>query len=426
MPTRKPMSGLVLRGGIWHINKRYKFFPGGRLRKSSGFSEQDLDQAEAFLAREMLSARKAVEEGVRPQVLWKNAAAKFLVEYRDKSSVRADASHLKALHPYIGHLPIDQVHDDTLELFKNDKTAAGTKQKSIKNALEVVSRILNLAARRWRHNLSNGRSMTWLETSPLITFPEITDSAESYPLSWEEQRQLISLLPNHLACMALFKVNTGTREQEVCKLRWEWEVKVPELNTSVFLIPDYVWSSNDHSKTQPKGMVKNRQVRVVVLNEVAKSVVEARRGIHPEFVFTYYRVFSEKNKHRRKNKDSCINRPINNMNNSGWQKAWKKAGLPVTEEYVHGVHNLKHTFGRRLRAAGVPKETRKVLLGHTSKDITTHYSAAELKELMDASNSILEAKGNTPTLTLLKLKSKKISMDTNRTQNFEGERKKAT
>jgi len=29
--------------------------------------------------------------------------------------------------------------------------------------------------------------------------------------------------------MALFKVNTGCREQEVCRLKWEYEVKVPEL-----------------------------------------------------------------------------------------------------------------------------------------------------------------------------------------------------
>ena len=27
--------------------------------------------------------------------------------------------------------------------------------------------------------------------------------------------------------MALFKVNTGLREQEVVNLRWDWEVKVP-------------------------------------------------------------------------------------------------------------------------------------------------------------------------------------------------------
>ena len=37
--------------------------------------------------------------------------------------------------------------------------------------------------------------------------------------------------------MALFKVNTGNREEEVRILRWEWEIAVPELKTSVFVTP---------------------------------------------------------------------------------------------------------------------------------------------------------------------------------------------
>jgi hypothetical protein len=58
-----------------------------------------------------------------------------------------------------------------------------------------------------------------------------------YPLSWDEQRLLRSELDGHLAHMALFNVNTGTREQEVVRLRWDWEVKLPEMNKSVFVIP---------------------------------------------------------------------------------------------------------------------------------------------------------------------------------------------
>ncbi len=59
------------------------------------------------------------------------------------------------------------------------------------------------------------------------------------------------------------------------------------------------------------------------------------------------------------------------------------------------VHDLKHTFGRRLRAAGVPLETRKVLLGHRNGDITTHYSAPELEELLEAANKVCEEKSGT-------------------------------
>jgi hypothetical protein len=67
------------------------------------------------------------------------------------------------------------------------------------------------------------------------------------------------------------------------------------------------------------------------------------------------------------------------------------------------VHNLRHSYGRRLRGAGVPLEARKLLLGHASGDITKHYSAAELKELLDTTEKITD-RGNTssPTLTVIK------------------------
>jgi integrase len=75
---------------------------------------------------------------------------------------------------------------------------------------------------------------------------------------------LFQELPDHLARMALFKVNTGCRDRDVCGLKWDDEVKVPELDTSVFIIP-----------------VKNAQDRLVVLNRIARSVVEAQRGRSP-------------------------------------------------------------------------------------------------------------------------------------------------
>ena len=54
----------------------------------------------------------------------------------------------------------------------------------------------------------------------------------------------------------------------------------------------------------------------------------------------------------------------------------------------------------------MPLETRRVLLGHKSRDITSHYSAPELKELIDAANRVCEQGDvhKTPTLTLLKRK----------------------
>ncbi|MBL8533958.1 MAG: hypothetical protein JNL33_08900, partial [Betaproteobacteria bacterium] len=69
-----------------------------------------------------------------------------------------------------------------------------------------------------------------------------------------------------------------------------------------------------------------------------------------------------------------------------------------------------HTFGRRLRAAQVPFETRQVLLGHTNGSVTTHYSAAEIGELIEAVNRI-DASRSTPMLTTLRSPSRTVATD---------------
>ena len=69
------------------------------------------------------------------------------------------------------------------------------------------------------------------------------------------------------------------------------------------------------------------------------------------------------------------------------------------------VHDLKHIFGRRLRAAGVPFEDRQDLLGHKTGKITTHYSAAELEALIQVANRVCETKSRkSPALVMLKQK----------------------
>jgi len=52
------------------------------------------------------------------------------------------------------------------------------------------------------------------------------------------------------------------------------------------------------------------------------------------------------------------------------------------------VHDLKHTFGQRLRAAGVSFEDRQILLGHKNDSVTTHYSAPDVANLIAAANRV--------------------------------------
>ena len=66
------------------------------------------------------------------------------------------------------------------------------------------------------------------------------------------------------------------------------------------------------------------------------------------------------------------------------------------------MHDLKHTFRRRLRAAGVSYEDRQDLLGHRSGRITTHFSMAELSSLLASANRFCEPSlRRSPTLFVL-------------------------
>ncbi len=264
-----------------------------------------------------------------------------------KSSIAGDVLQLKLLDPFIGNLMLTEVHMGSIQRFIDARKNKGVKTRTINHAIQTLRHILNLAASEWLDE--NGR--TWLEHAPKLKFLAETDKRTPYPLSFEEQERLFNELPLHLKRMALFKVNTGCREAEVCSLRWEWEEEIPHLNTSVFIIPGH--------------RVKNREDRLVVLNSAARAVIDEVRGANPEHVFTYR------------------GKRINKMNDSGWKSARKRASLTQVR-----VHDLKHTFGRRLRAAGVSFEDRQDLLGHRSGKITTHYSAPELLNLIEAAERV--------------------------------------
>ncbi len=350
--------GLQKRQGIWHIDKMFR---GERICESTGTS--DIRQAKEYLAKRVMEMREVRLFGARQERTFRVAATKYLEENQQKRSLERDARALASLDRYIGELPLRRVHHDTLQTYIRFRLGAGISPGTINRDLAVVRRILNLSARLWRDESDR----PWLDTPPLIQMQRHPNRREPYPLSIEEQRLLFSELTGHLAKMALFKVNTGLREQEVVNLRWIWEVLVPELDTSVFVVP--------------RTFVKNGLDRFVVLNRVAKSVIESCRADHAEFVFTRG------------------GKPITRIYNSGWKAARRRASKRYASEMGRScpkgfesirVHDLKHSYGHRLRAGGVGFEDRKLLLGHKAGHVTTHYSAPEIEALIQASEKVCE------------------------------------
>jgi len=210
----KKVPGLINRKGIWHI---YKAVRGRRICESTGTS--DLEEAERYVVRRMEQLRQAEVYGGRPKRTFRQAATKYLNE-ATKASIRRGAELLAILDPFVGGLPLEGVHMGTLQAYIEDRRQAGWKKRTINYGLQITRRILNLAASEWLDEY--GR--TWLHHAPRIKLLREDDKKPPYPLSWDEQFRLFNELPPYLAKMALFKVNTGCRDQEVCNLRREWEV----------------------------------------------------------------------------------------------------------------------------------------------------------------------------------------------------------
>lgn len=283
---RKATPGLTKRSGIWHIDKQ---IGGRRICQSTGTHQ--LDEAERFLARILEENRQAEIYGRRPTRTFDDAAAKFVLENQHKRSLNKDITLIKQLLPWIGHVTLDRIHFGTLEPWIEHRRKEGKSVGTINHGLKIVRRILNLAATEWIDEYG----LSWLAHAPKIRLIPDTNKRKPYPLSWEEQEALFRELPGHLAVMAFFAVNTGCRDSEICRLRWEWEVKVPTLDTFVFIVPGQY--------------VKNTDDRLVVLNRIARSVVEGQRGKHPTNVFSYR------------------GKPIQRMLNSAWLRARKAAKL---------------------------------------------------------------------------------------------------
>ncbi len=257
---RSRTSGIVTdAGGNRIINKVHQ---GMRIYARLG--KVTVAAAENDLRRRIAEVEEEAKRGSAARRTFGKACVRYLSEKAAKRSIDTDAYHIGLVEPWLGSLELVAIHNDTPELvaFKThrlevDKVCGTT----VKRTLEVVRHILNLAARKWRTE----DNQPWLPIAPpLLEMPKNPHARAPYPLAWDEQRLLFSWLPKHLAEMALFKVNTGTRESEVCGMQWAWEQRVPELSTSVFVIPG--------------GYVKNTDDRLVVLNETARAVIEARRG----------------------------------------------------------------------------------------------------------------------------------------------------
>jgi len=357
-------AGLILRGGVWHIQRTVTFGAAKRrIRETTRFREDEVEEAKRHLEQRIYDVQTELRQGPKQREhLFMDAAVKYVLslERRGKATEGTEVI-LKRVMDEIGNLPLSHVHMGSLGPWI-DAQDGRLKSSTVKRTLGVVTAVLNHAARVLRDG-----NTPWLTTAvPKLEAPDWNDQRPPYKLTWEEQDRLVSHLPTHLVAPALFSLATGAREQEVASLKWSQECEVTGLpRGSIWWVPPEVRKSNAR-KTRSE-----QQGRYLVCNAMARSVLDGQRDNGSEYVFPRPRSDKDGNRVR-----------ADRLNNHGFRTARAKAGLQIR------WHDLRHTFGERAAAAGIPWDYRKVLLAHEIKDITGHYSAPGLKLLLEEAEKI--------------------------------------
>ena len=352
MGTRKKTGGLYLRRNTWHIDKQIR---GERICRSTGTS--DRQKAEQILMQLMSNPDKW-DQLTGNAYTFPDAAVRWAKDNAHLKSIDRDIQDLQQLYPYIGHLPLKQVHQGTLDPYINARREAGIKSSTVNRALSTVKRVLAAAHTIYRDEWGE----PWLDHMPAFLTLKWNDKRPPYPMSPEEQECLLEELCGPLRDIALFALHTGLRDKELTHLSWADELQ-SEQGCLKF------WLPAEHAK--------NGRARLVVCNSVARELVEARRGVTKDYIFEH---------HEGKARARI-------SSGSGWRGARRRAvrmleevtGKPATDGFksLH-FHDLRHTFGSHLMAAEVSYDVRRQILGHKDGDITAHYCKVPTTQLIDA------------------------------------------
>ena len=362
----KLIPGLKWRGTknptIW-IHKQIL---GIEIQESTGTDQPK--EAEQLLAKRIDEIRRGKKFGETRAYSFDEAAARFILELEKDKSVSASTlrQYIRQLDarivPFFGDHNLLSINAPEVKKFITQCRSKQLRTKSIKNDTTLISQILRLASTEWYDEITG---QPWIPYKPAIVHPKpivnTKDDIESdnkmdkkikHPLSTEKEEILISLLPKHQQLMAIFCINTGLRDSNLCGLQWGWETHIEGYKESVFVIPAPYMKGKRHPFT-------------LVLNSTARAILEGQRGKHKQWVFPY--------------KGNCLN----SLNQESFRDAWTRAGLPDGVNDLHGPHNLRHTFATRLRAKGADERDIADLLHHIPTSVTSVYSAPTLCRLRE-------------------------------------------
>jgi len=382
---QRPISGHVFRverkrRPVWYA--KYRLPDGRQVQKRLGPAWTERGRpaagyftkrtAEAWLRDTLDEARRGTLPGmVRTGATFADAAAEWLryVEHERacKPSTLEDYRQMvRTLNASFGSRPIESITRQDLERWTAVTTAErGISNRTLQKYLVALNGIFKRAMRVW--NLPRNPAAE-------VERPRLAREANIDVFSGEEVMALVRAAESEQdAAIYLTAAFTGLRQGELLALRWR------DVDFELELIR--VRSNFTHGR---EGSPKSGRERAVpMMAEVAQAL--ARLSQRERFTAPSDLVFC-----------SQLGGHISPKHLAArYRKALERAGLRRLR-----FHDLRHTFGTRMAAAGVPMRTLQEWMGHRDFKTTLIYAdyapskmEAEWARLMPITHAAFDAAG---------------------------------
>ncbi len=274
------------RGGIWWIDV---VAPNGeRIRRTAGTANKAL--AQEFHDRLKSELWRIANLGERPRRTWNEAVVRWLKEQSHKATAKEDVSKLRWLDAYLGGKELAAINRATVDKITDAKLALGHSNATVNRTLELLRAILRKCVNDWE----------WLERAPQMRMLKEPTRRVRF-LTQDEAQRLLAALPEHLADMAAFSLQTGLRAANVTGLQW----------SQVDLARRLAWIHPDQAKA--------RKAIPVPLNAEAVLLVRKQLGKHPTHVFSFR------------------GKPITQVSTKAWYGALERAGIRISAGMTCGI-----------------------------------------------------------------------------------------
>lgn len=348
--TRTDAAGRESWYGQWRTGDalvKRKLGPKRRAGERDGLTKA---QAEAELRRRIEAERPSASPHDRPSV--EVAGRRYLDHLagvgRKKSTLMDYESHLRVhLVPFFGAKPLHRIEPRDVEGFIAAERRNGRAPKSVLNYLGLLHSIFEFGQRRG-----------WTATNPckLVDKPRVgAADADIRFLDQVELEALLRAAPDDEVgrvdrAMWLTAAMTGLRQGELLALRWrdvDWLAGRLRVRRS-FVRGEF---------GTPKSHRSSRSVPLAdrVAAELDAHHRETAYGADDDLVFGHPHLGSPLERSR------LLKR---------YKRAAKAAGIRDDVRF----HDLRHTFGTRMAAAGVPMRTLQEWMGHRDHKTTLIYA----------------------------------------------------